>query len=128
MLDGDTYADRGIATRRGATNGENDGGIVVLPLVANKGDKAKTDKLRSHLRGFFATDDRCEITEPLECSESGKTVTMIDGLRSSRTGGLAISKVVELDALCTFVISGCRIDVLARRLGIVCLAADEATE
>ena len=128
MIDGETYADRGISTRRGTTNGENDGGIVVLPLVANKCDKAETDKLRGHLRGFLTTDDRGEITEPLERCEGGKAVTIIDELRPSRTGRLTICRVVELDALCTFVIGGCGIDVLACRLRIVCLAADEATE
>jgi len=65
MIDGEMYADRGIATRHRAMNGENDGGIVVLLLVANKGHKAETDKLRSNLHGFLATDDRGEITEPL---------------------------------------------------------------
>jgi len=60
-----TYADRGIATRHRATNSENDGRIIVLLLVANKGHKAETDKLHSNLHSFLAANDRGEITEPL---------------------------------------------------------------
>ena len=80
-----TYADRGIATRRRTTNGENDSGIVVLALVANKGDEAETNKLRSHLRGFLTTDYGGKIAEPLEGSESGKAVALGDGMGLSRT-------------------------------------------
>ena len=80
MAYGETYANRGIATRRRTTNGENDGGIVVLAPVADKGDEAETNKLRSHLRGFLATDDGGKIAEPLEGGEGGKTVALGDGM------------------------------------------------
>ena len=71
-----TYANRRISTRRRTTDGEDDGGVIVLPLVADKGNEAETNKLRSHLCGFFTTDDGGKITEPLEGGEGGKAVTM----------------------------------------------------
>ena len=129
MTNGQAYADRRVSTRGRAANGKNDGRIVVLALIAHESDEAETDKLRSHLRGLFASDDGGKITEPLEGCEGGKAVALGDGLRPSRSGRLAICNVHELDAPGALVISGCGIGVLAcRLLGVVCLAADEATK
>ena len=71
-----THTNGRISTWCRPTNGEDDGGIVVLPLVADKGNEAKTNKLRSHLGGFFTTDDGGKIAEPLEGGEGGKAVSM----------------------------------------------------
>jgi hypothetical protein len=69
-----TYTNGRISTRCRTTNGEDDGGIIVLALVADKGNEAKTNKLRCHLCSFFTTDDGGKIAEPLEGGEGGKTV------------------------------------------------------
>lgn len=124
----ETYANGRIATRRRAANGEDDGGIIVLTLVANKADEAETHKVGSHLCCFLTTDDGGKIAEPLEGGESGKAVTMNDGLILSRGGGLPVCNIHELDALGPFVVSGCSIQVLADLWGIVGQAADEATK
>ncbi len=71
-----TYTNGRISSRCRTTNGEDDGRIIVLALVADKSNEAETNKLRCHLCGFFTTDDGRKIAEPLEGSEGGKAVAM----------------------------------------------------
>jgi hypothetical protein len=71
-----TYTNGRISTRCGTTNGEDDGGIIVLALVADEGNEAETNKLRCHLCSFFTTDDGGKIAEPLEGGKGGETVAM----------------------------------------------------
>jgi hypothetical protein len=123
-----TYTNGRISTRRRTTDGEDDGRIIVLALIADKGNEAKTNKLRSHLCSFFTTDDGGKIAEPLEGGEGGKAVAMSHQLRLSGTRRLAICHVHDLDTLGPFVVSGCGIEGLCRLWGIVGLAADETTE
>ena len=73
-----TYAHGRISTRCRTTNGEDDGGIIVLALVADKSNEAKTNKLGCHLCSFFTSDDGGKIAEPLEGGEGRKTVAMSD--------------------------------------------------
>src|SRR5579859_5795103 len=105
-----TYANGRIASWGRTADGKDDGGVIVLALVADESDKTKTDKLSSHLGRFLTTDNGGKIAEPLEGSKCGKAVAMRDG--SSRAGGLAICDIHELYALCTLVVCGCEIEVL----------------
>ncbi len=66
-----TYTNGRISSKCRTTNGEDDGGIIVLALVADKGNEAETNKLRCHLCSFSTTDGG-KIAEPLR----GKAVPM----------------------------------------------------
>ncbi len=68
-----TYTNERVSSRCRTTNGENDGGIIVLAPVTDKGNEAETNNMRCHLCGFFTTDDGGKITEPLE---GGKAVAV----------------------------------------------------
>ena len=69
-----TYAHGRVTTRSRAAHSEDDSGVIVLPLIADQGDKPEPNELRGHLRSLFTSDDRGEVAEPLQGGDGRKAV------------------------------------------------------
>ena len=109
-------------------DGEDNGRVVVLAFIADKGDKAKTDELNSHLHSLFPTNNGREIAEPLKCSHSGKTVLLDGSGRTTHDGLCALGNVHESETLGAFLVGLVGVERMEVFWGVVRLAANEATE
>ena len=122
-----TCVNRRITARSRAAYGEDDGRVVVLPLVTDESDEAETNKLRSHLSSFLPSHDRGEIAEPLQSTDRSKAVFVYDSTASNRWLRSFLN-IHQLCAFCTFMVLGKSIGGIRTGRRVIWLATDEAAE
>ena len=123
-----THTNGRVTAGSRTSNGENDGRIVVLPLVADQSDEAKANKLCCHLCGFLSPYNGRKVAKPLERRDGGKTIFVYDSLFAQERlcFFLYVHELHAFGSLVVLLKSVLRCDGILRR--VVGLASDETTK